>query len=194
MFFMVCAEQNSASPAQVAFTFRKSGATTVSRGFQLPSTVATLGLNWARVSSKITYGAGTALPDSVIISFISSYPVTSAAFGSFLAIDDISFSKGNPASVGDITLQPMDKLSDVSVYPNPANSTATLKYKTGELSHVAVELYDIAGRKVASLYEGSEGAGEHTLPINIAQFNNGLYIYRVMADGVVTTGKLIISK
>ena len=144
---------------------------------------------WVEGSAAIKYDKSAALPDSMTITFNSG-----TAKNSLLALDDISFTRKDPASVNAVHFEPITRLSDVNVYPNPANNLANISYHTGELSQVTIELYDMAGRRVARLYDAAQGPGEHSLPVNTSIFNNGLYMYRISASGDISTGKLIISR
>ena len=75
--------------------------------------------------------------------------------------------------------------SGLFVYPNPANSTINV-YGQGVNF---VELYNSLGQKVAAV-EGSD----HT-SIDVASFENGVYVVRVIDnEGAVTTKKVTISR
>jgi len=45
--------------------------------------------------------------------------------------------------------------------PNPFRSSTTLRFRLAERAEVALRVYDVAGRLVATLLEGSRGAGLH---------------------------------
>jgi hypothetical protein len=71
-------------------------------------------------------------------------------------------------------------------YPNPFNPTTTITYTLPTASNVRLELFDVLGRKVASLVNTKQSAGTHTFRLNATQFSlsSGVYFYRIQADGV----------
>lgn len=52
------------------------------------------------------------------------------------------------------------------VFPNPVSDEATITYAcpgTAQLNHVIIKIYDVAGRVVRTLYDGSAEPGYHSL-------------------------------
>jgi hypothetical protein len=68
------------------------------------------------------------------------------------------------------------KLSDS--YPNPFNPTTTLSFDLPEQSVVSLVVYDVLGRKIAELAEGSYSAGTHTAIWDAADQASGVYFAR----------------
>ncbi len=85
-------------------------------------------------------------------------------------------------------------------YPNPTRGRATLALDLPEAADVAVEVYDLLGRRVMRLAERRLPAGAaRTLALDASALPSGLYLYRVTAqtDGgarKVSTGKLTLVK
>ena len=76
-------------------------------------------------------------------------------------------------------------VNNLNIYPNPANSKI---FVDGENVSV-VEVYNSLGQKVASV-EGTENTA-----VNVASFENGVYVVRVIAnDGNVVTKKVTIAR
>ncbi len=65
-------------------------------------------------------------------------------------------------------------------YPNPFNPATTIEYETPRDGLVSIEIYDILGRKVASVDQGILTAGQHSAIINAGQLRlpSGAYFYR----------------
>ena len=77
-------------------------------------------------------------------------------------------------------------------YPNPFNPSTTLSFDLPEPSMVSLVVYDVLGRKIAELAEGSYGAGTHTATWNAEQQASGVYFVRfTVTDGA---GMLKFSK
>jgi glucose/arabinose dehydrogenase len=64
-------------------------------------------------------------------------------------------------------------------YPNPFNPTTSIGYDTQEEGRVTLSVFDILGRKVATLVDGVQEAGSHTAVFNGADFASGVYLYRL---------------
>jgi flagellar hook assembly protein FlgD len=81
-------------------------------------------------------------------------------------------------------------------WPNPAASSATIRFALGLAQPVALSIYDAGGRLVRTLLRGPLAAGPHTLawPGTDAHGNPvpaGVYFYRLDADGGTVTRKLM---
>lgn len=65
--------------------------------------------------------------------------------------------------------------------PNPFNPSTTIRYTLSVTGTVRVEVFDILGRKVATLAEGVRDVGEHAILWNAAGLPSGIYFCRVSA-------------
>lgn len=90
-------------------------------------------------------------------------------------------------------LLPVDYLSSEN-YPNPFNSTTTIRYKLPVASNVAVEVYDILGRKIETLSKGLESAGEHQTVWNAAGQASGIYFYSIRTGNKSDSKRMILLK
>lgn len=80
-------------------------------------------------------------------------------------------------------------------YPNPFNPSTTIAYGLPETGEVTLEVFDILGRKVATLLNGeNKTAGRHTVNFNASNLASGMYIYRLRAGNVVKIKKLTLIK
>lgn len=94
-----------------------------------------------------------------------------------VAVDEIS-------TIGGVTLN--------QNIPNPANNATTFKFELNSSKNVSLELRDLSGRIVASINEGTLGAGVHTIDYNVSDLSSGLYTYTLIADGVSITKKMTV--
>lgn len=86
-------------------------------------------------------------------------------------------------------------IAQLSNYPNPFHGTTTIAYTIPDDSHVTLQLYDGAGRTVATLVDEDETAGAHTIPFNAGRLATGTYAYRIVAlspQGTFTQTKQMI--
>jgi hypothetical protein len=79
-------------------------------------------------------------------------------------------------------------------YPNPFNPTTVIKYQLPTSAVVILRVYDVLGRKVATLVNARQGPGTYSTTFNAASFASGVYFYRLQAGSFVQTKKLIIMK
>ncbi|SDK42757.1 Por secretion system C-terminal sorting domain-containing protein [Catalinimonas alkaloidigena] len=77
-----------------------------------------------------------------------------------------------------------------SIYPNPGNGRATLKYQLPKASEVSVTLRDVTGREVQRLAEGLQGAGNKQVELSLSNLNSGLYFYSIETPEGIASGKL----
>ena len=79
-------------------------------------------------------------------------------------------------------------------YPNPFNSTTIIKYQIPEEGRVRVNLYNILGEKIKTLYEGDRIKGEYTLVVSSDGLSSGAYFYSLETNSSRTVKKLTILK
>ncbi len=67
--------------------------------------------------------------------------------------------------------------SNVFIFPNPTNDNITIHYAPEKMSYTNISLYDIAGIKLAILYNGLDNPGEQTISMPLpADLAPGVYI------------------
>ncbi len=73
-------------------------------------------------------------------------------------------------------------------YPNPFNPTTEIAYSLPEPADVSLEIFDVSGRKVDTVYQGMQSTGNHRVIWNGADrlgnsIATGVYFYRLIAVG-----------
>lgn len=79
-------------------------------------------------------------------------------------------------------------------YPNPFNPSTTISFSLPKSSFVAVKIYDMLGREVATLAAGDYAAGRHSLVWNADRFASGIYFCRIEAGQYRGVKKMILMK
>ncbi|MEE8576232.1 MAG: T9SS type A sorting domain-containing protein, partial [candidate division Zixibacteria bacterium] len=84
-------------------------------------------------------------------------------------------------------------------YPNPFNPATTITYSLKEQSDVSLSVFNLLGRQVISLAEGSHPAGEYRVEWNGSDQNgtrvaSGIYFYRLTTDRTILTRKMTLLK
>lgn len=68
-------------------------------------------------------------------------------------------------------------------YPNPFNPSTTIRYQLPEHSNVTMYVYDLLGQRVATLVDGQQTAGFHTVEWHAGGFSSGIYFMTIHARG-----------
>jgi hypothetical protein len=84
-------------------------------------------------------------------------------------------------------------------FPNPARTAATIKFSLPEASTATLEVYDLSGRRVTTLYSCVAAAGEGEVVWNLASDNGtavppGVYIYRLQAPGHAAARRMVVAR
>jgi hypothetical protein len=77
-------------------------------------------------------------------------------------------------------------------YPNPVQSQATVQYTLTEADDVRFEVYDMLGRRVATLTNERKQAGVHEVPFDASQLASGVYFGRLHVGGQTLTQKITV--
>jgi cyanophycinase len=89
-------------------------------------------------------------------------------------------------------------------FPNPFSSKArsrlagnpatTIRFSLSKRAFVKLAVYDVLGREINSLAEGEFNPGEHTVRFNANKLPSGVYFYRLQADGLAVTKKMLLQQ
>jgi hypothetical protein len=79
-------------------------------------------------------------------------------------------------------------------YPNPFNPVTNIKFSVPKSGYVSLKVFDILGKEVASIYEGTAKTGNYVVTFDGNKLSSGVYFYRLEAENVVLTKKLILMK
>jgi len=84
-------------------------------------------------------------------------------------------------------------------YPNPFNPVTTLHYNLPENSYVNVTVYDMLGREVKTLVNGTQEAGLKSIVWDAINdkgnpVSAGVYLYQIQAGEFIQTRKMVLLK
>ncbi|WP_158705038.1 S8 family serine peptidase [Salinibacter altiplanensis] len=77
-------------------------------------------------------------------------------------------------------------------YPNPFSQRTTITYALPEQQHHRLEVYDIMGRRVTVLSDGSERAGVHRVQWSGQTVASGVYFVRLEAEQATRVKKMTV--
>jgi len=72
-------------------------------------------------------------------------------------------------------------------YPNPFRSSTTFRFALPQSNHVRIDIYNVLGRRVATLADGRYPAGWHAIRWNTSGLVSGLYFVQMTGDGFRVT-------
>lgn len=79
-------------------------------------------------------------------------------------------------------------------YPNPLNPTTTIEYVLPEAQNIKLQVFDITGRLVETLYNGHKEAGHWELTWDASNQSSGIYIYRLIYGDKHISRKMLVLK
>jgi FlgD Ig-like domain len=84
-------------------------------------------------------------------------------------------------------------------YPNPFNNCTQIKYDLQRNEHVRLILYDIHGKEIRILIDETQSAGVKTVTWDGkdnqgCELSSGIYIYRITANDLTQSRKMVYLK
>lgn len=77
-------------------------------------------------------------------------------------------------------------------YPNPFNSSATVRFDLPDKAWVTLRLFDVSGREVKIIAQGLYGAGRFSAVIDAKTLASGIYFYRLEAGSFTGKRKIVL--
>jgi len=77
-------------------------------------------------------------------------------------------------------------------YPNPFHASTEISFELANGSDVSIEVMDMTGRKVIDRADGFKPAGKHTLSLDAAGLDAGIYFYTLKAGQFKQTKQMVI--
>ncbi|MEO1629513.1 MAG: T9SS type A sorting domain-containing protein, partial [Bacteroidota bacterium] len=87
---------------------------------------------------------------------------------------------------------PSDGTLSVRAYPNPVTAAATLRFHVPSESAARIAVYDLSGRRVALVHDGTLSAGWHDLIVDARRWPSGVYLWRVETATQAETGRFTV--
>ncbi|HTF03312.1 MAG TPA: T9SS type A sorting domain-containing protein [Bacteroidia bacterium] len=157
----------------------KSGATlSTVTGYQTTAFTPTTA-QWRAESADLSAFAGDT---KVFVMFRATN-----GYGNNMYVDNINIS-----GVTGIADQVSDN-TNISLFPNPANSTANLSFELGSKSEVTVNVYNTLGELVFSENKGELAPGKQLVAISTENLSNGMYMVELVAGDNTSVTRMNVS-
>ena len=96
-------------------------------------------------------------------------------------------------SVSDSGIIPLEfRLFDP--YPNPFNASTIIRYQLPKSQHVALRIYDVTGREIATLMNEQMQAGCHRILWDAQSIPTGVYFVKMEANAFSAIRKVVLVK
>lgn len=79
-------------------------------------------------------------------------------------------------------------------FPNPFDDLTTIHFSIEDDSMVNLDIFTVDGRKIATLLSSVAVGGDHKLQFHAGDLSSGLYIIRLLVNGVSRSRAIIISR
>ncbi|WP_309612800.1 T9SS type A sorting domain-containing protein [Flavobacterium sp.] len=91
--------------------------------------------------------------------------------------------------------KPDTALLSYKVYPNPVKDLATIEYTLNNDSSVSIELYNVTGQLINTIFNGNAEAGQkQSVSFNADGMKSGVYFFKLTTNNNVVTKSVIISQ
>ena len=98
----------------------------------------------------------------------------------------VSTSNEFVTEISDFALKP--------AYPNPFNPSTNISYSLASASHVTISVYDVLGRRIATLIDGNQRSGDHTVRFDAGALGSGIYFVQMKAPSFQKTQRITLVK
>ena len=88
----------------------------------------------------------------------------------------------------------VDNYNLFNTYPNPFNPIIQFQFEAKFKSDISLDIYDIKGRKIKTIYEGSVGPGQQNFHWNAKNFSSGIYLSVLRNKSFTKTKKITLNK
>lgn len=119
--------------------------------------------------------------------------VTSISNASLTGLSDSAFTIAGVTGTKEVSNTP-ESYELYQNYPNPFNPATQIKYSIPNNGFVTLKVYNILGQEVATIFSGTQKAGNYTANFDANKFASGVYFYRLQAGSFSSVKKMILIK
>jgi len=134
------------------------------------------------------------------IGYVGYYPDTkldSSSF-TFTKLESKDFASGEAFAVFDIFGEELEfellGTALLGAYPSPFNIETNISYDLAQAGPVRLEIFNIQGRRVATLVDAEQPAGSHAITWDASDYSSGIYFYKLTAGEFTETKRMMLVK
>ncbi|NNE36371.1 MAG: T9SS type A sorting domain-containing protein, partial [Rhodothermales bacterium] len=80
-------------------------------------------------------------------------------------------------------------------YPNPLASEGSFRVRLARDQHIRIDVFDIAGRRVATIHDGLLRAGsQYEFPVDVGRWPTGTYVYRISGPRTSVSSSFVVAR
>jgi hypothetical protein len=158
-------------------------------GFDIPLTVGVDGSLYNLNVGSVSVAVG----DSTSFSVAYVYGTTLDAMLASADSADVRYKKVF-TSIQQTSLTVPQSTSLQQNYPNPFNPGTVIEFQLRHAGEVSLRVYDVLGREVAVLANGTLNAGTYRVPFDARRLASGIYYYRLVAGSFVDSKRMLLVK
>ena len=148
---------------------------------------------WTRTYGGSSFDYGNSVQQTSDGGYIVAGRTTSFGAGLFDVYLIKTLGDGTVPVEDDRTIMPAGSAL-MQNYPNPFNPVTIIRYQIPVRRKVALKVYDVVGRNVATLVDEEQEAGNKSAVWDARGVSSGIYFYRLQAGAFTETKKLILLK
>ena len=158
---------------------------TLSHGFAAGGDGVSMGVILESSDSGATWNVSAWNSQTMMDLFFTS-PSTGYVCGTYGTIlkyhDPNGIAEVNHSSIG------------ISILSNPIDREFIFIYSVGEPQNVSLKIFNLTGQKIATLQDGNETAGQHSIKFSTSGISPGIYLYSFISENRKETGKIVVGK
>ncbi len=87
----------------------------------------------------------------------------------------------------------IENVTGINIYPNPYSGSTQISYVLNSKANALVEVYNVIGKKVETLVNATQAAGEYKYNFSAKEkgFDAGVYFVKITIDGKTITRKIV---
>jgi len=105
-----------------------------------------------------------------------------------------SLPPANTTAVNDNKTSIPNKFVVYQNYPNPFNPSTKIKYSIPKQSKIKIDVFDLLGRRILTLFNSEQSAGNHSINFDASNLSSGVYIYRIATETEIISKKMLLLK
>jgi dihydroxyacetone kinase DhaKLM complex PTS-EIIA-like component DhaM len=91
-------------------------------------------------------------------------------------------------------IEPVLRQTSLALAPNPVNIIASINYYLERDSFANLEIYDLQGKRINTLVNSEQAAGNHKIDFSTESISNGSYVIQLVANSKVLIQRMIVIK